>query len=523
MNPRQRILAAIDLALGGLLAGIVLGAIVGFGGAAWWCRPILAGATGAAALLLLVRQLVEGRAPILKTPLGLLGLSVLALAVVQLAPLPGRLAGRLSPSARDLYAHGVLATLARADDPDATPSGEAAAIRSPASLDRSGTLRGLVLAAACLGVFWCASHYVDRLQRLYLIWGAVIAGFLLNAALAAVQLSAGTAGFFGFIAPGAGPWWSPSVNDLLDAPAVVSLRNLPTTQAPGAVAGAALGVAEPFTFGTLPGGSGGFLALGALALPLALAVVLRLLAPLGGRETTLDRLTRSGHGGLIVLLSILLVTGSVLVGLVAGPWFAVPFAVGLAMLGIPALLLVPGARWAGLGASTILIGCLALGAGLQARWIDLTGAEPPVRAPDWETNRAVWGDAARIFAEFRLVGVGLGNFGTAQPFFKDRDLASTTAMSSLFQWGAETGLAGLAILGLAGLWSVARLPGGLARLGAMDRFLALGLLGAVAGFSLLAVVHWTVELPAVAIAASALGGTWNRWLAGGADLFVERE
>lgn len=521
MNSRQKLLALIDLALGGLLAGIVLGTILGFGGAAWWCRPALAGGVGAAALLMLGRQLVEGRAPILKTPLGLLGLLVLALAAVQLAPLPGRLAGRLSPTARDLYARGVLADLARADDPDAAP-GEAPAIRSPASLDRSGTLRGLILAAACLGVFWCASHYVDRLQRLYLVWGAVIAGFLVNAALAAVQFSAGTAGFFGFITPGAGPWWSPTFNDMLDAPALVSLRNLPTTPALGAVPGAALTAVTPFTFGTLPGGVGGFLALGALALPLTLAVVLRLLAPQGGREPLLDRLTRSGHGALVVLLSILLVVGSCLVGLAAGPWFAIPSAVGLAMVGLLALPLVPGARWMAFGATALLIGCLALGAGLQASWGGLMGTEPPARAPDWEANREVWGDAARIFGEFRLVGVGLGNFGAVQPFFKDRDLASTTAMSSLFQWGAETGLAGLAILGLAGIWSLARLPGGLARVGVMDRFLALGLLGAVAGFSLLAIIHWTVELPAVAIAASALGGTWNRWLAGGADLFVER-
>ena len=52
--------------------------------------------------------------------------------------------------------------------------------------------------------------------------------------------------------------------------------------------------------------------------------------------------------------------------------------------------------------------------------------------------------------------------------------------------------------------------------------LAHGLIGAAVGFSLWSIVHWTVELPAVAISASALGGTWNRWLAGGTDLFVER-
>jgi len=521
VNTRHKLSALIDVALGALLAGVVLGTILGFGGAAWWCRPVLAGGVGAATLLMLLRQLLEGRTPILKTPLGLLGLLVLALAAAQIAPLPGRLAERLSPTAREVYAHGALPELVRADDP-AAALGEAPAIRSPASLDRSGTLRGLILATVCLGVFWCASHYVDRLERLYLVWGAVIVGFLFNAALAAIQISARTGGFFGFIAPGSGPWWSPTVNDLLGAPAVATLQNLPTTPAPGAVPGASLAVSIPFTFGTLPGGVGGFLALGALALPLTLSVVLHLLAPRGSRESMIERLTRSGHGSLVVLLSILLVVGSCLVGLAGGPWFSAPAAIGLAMVGIPALALVPGGRWSSLGATTLLLGFLALGAGLQVYWADLTGATPPVQAPDWQANREVWGDAARIFREFPVVGVGLGNFGVVQPFFKDRDPASTTAMSSLFQWGAETGVAGLAILGLAGLWSLIRLPGGLARVGSMDRFLALGLLGSIAGFSLLAVVHWTVELPAVAVAASALGGTWNRWLAGGADLFVER-
>ena len=81
---------------------------------------------------------------------------------------------------------------------------------------------------------------------------------------------------------------------------------------------------------------------------------------------------------------------------------------------------------------------------------------------------------------------------------------------------------GLGILGLAGLWSVCRLPFCLKRVGSADRTLAYGMLGAALGFSLWFVVYWTIELPAVAISVSAIGGTWNRWLAGGTDLFVER-
>ena len=95
-------------------------------------------------------------------------------------------------------------------------------------------------------------------------------------------------------------------------------------------------------------------------------------------------------------------------------------------------------------------------------------------------------------------------------------------MSSLLQCCVESGAVGLGILAMAALWCFVRLPACLKRVGPADRTLAYGLIGAALGFSLWSILHWTVELPAVAISASALGGTWNRWLAGGTDLFVER-
>jgi len=518
---RMRFHSAIDGSLGWLIAGVVLAAILGFGGTAWWSRPALTAAATGLTLLLLVRNLAAGRAPILKSPLGLLGLAVLGLGLAQTAPLPGSLAARLSPTAREAYTRGVLPDVALADDPGATVA-EAPAIRSPASLDRAATLRRLALAAACLGVFWCASHAVDRLQRLYLVWGAVIAGFLLNVTLALVQVAAGTDGLYGYVVPGAGaPWWAPDLNDMLEAPAVSVLRELPATAAPGSAPAARMELVRPFTFGTLPGGVGGFLALGALALPLTLALVLHLCSPRGSRETWADRMGGSGRGSLAILLTLLAIPGAFLVGLASGPWFCVPFAVGLAMVGLPALF-TPGARVLGCGLAAALLLALGVGVATQSRWADLTGSRPVLEAPDWRREREVWRDAARIFREFPIVGVGLGGFGAAQPYFKDRDPSSNTAMSSLLQWAAEAGAAGLAILGVGALWCLFRIPGGLRRLGSMDRFLAHGLIGAAFGLSLLAAVHWTVELTAVAVAASALGGTWNRWLAGGTDLFVER-
>ena len=67
------------------------------------------------------------------------------------------------------------------------------------------------------------------------------------------------------------------------------------------------------------GGSGGFLALGTLALPLALAIVLHVIAPRGSRESLAYRLKHTGQGGLAVLLVVMLVVSSFLIGLMAGP------------------------------------------------------------------------------------------------------------------------------------------------------------------------------------------------------------
>jgi O-antigen ligase len=152
----------------------------------------------------------------------------------------------------------------------------------------------------------------------------------------------------------------------------------------------------------------------------------------------------------------------------------------------------------------------------------VVGGSPPVAAVPWERAQLLWADSLTVFRNFPIVGTGFGSFSAIHPYVKTREASSTTAMSSLLQWAAESGAVGLTLLLAATLWILCRLPGVVKRVGSADRTLAYGLIGAALGFSLWSVVHWTVELPAVAISASALGGTWNRWLAGGTDLFVDR-
>ncbi|WP_165225195.1 O-antigen ligase domain-containing protein [Aquisphaera insulae] len=541
MNPRAKILALGDRAACGLIAVLVLGSIAAFGGAVWWFRPFLAVAALLLVLVEVARLAAAGRFPLLKSPLTALGLLALGLAAFQLVPLPGAVARRISPAAHEAYGRGVLPDLVRADDPEAALP-EAPRIRTPASLDRAATLRWLVGAAACLGIFWSVSHYADRLGRLYLVWGLVVGGFLLNATIAAVQVSNRGDGLYGLFLPGGGPPWAPTLDDLFESPTTTELWELPRATVaatapdagPGegtsagtaatatrAGAGAFLAPATPPLFGTMMASPGAFLAMGTLAMPLALAIVVHLLTPLGGRDSLADRLMSSGQGSLVLLLVLLMLPAAFVVGLIAGPWYSLPAALGLVVAGLPAAAR-PGCRGAAGALLLSLLVCLGMGGTLQARWEPLMGGPPPVPAPDPRLARALWSDGLEVARLFPTVGAGLGTFATLQPYFKDGGPSSTTAMSTLVQWSAEAGMAGVALLAAAALWSAWRIPGGLKRVGRGDRSLAHGLIGAALSFTLLAAVHWTVELSAVAISASALGGTWNRWLAGGTDLFVDR-
>ena len=148
MNWRAKIVILSDRVICGLIVVLVLGSVLGFGGAVWWFRPVLSVAAFLLVAIKLAQSLATGKMPILKSPLGLLGLLALGLGVVQLAPLPAGLASRLSPTAHEIYSRGLLPRLVHTDDPEAILP-ESPQIRSPASLDRSATLRWLV-ASCCL-------------------------------------------------------------------------------------------------------------------------------------------------------------------------------------------------------------------------------------------------------------------------------------------------------------------------------------------------------------------------------------
>ncbi len=517
---RIRFLTAIDRVLAASIVGLLVGTTLGFGGAVWWSPLLIGTLTALLVVAWLARVAVTGRWSFLASPLTIFGALGLSLAVVQSVPLPGEIAGRISPASRAAHTLGTLPGLVHADDPDAALP-EPVTSRTPMTLDRPATLRWLVGAAACLALFGVVSHFADRRDRLFLVWGCVIGAFLLNSAVALIQIVGQSEGMYGFIEPGKGPKWAPTLADALAAPGETALRPVGTGR-PSPHAWAIPQPDRPALLGSLMGGPGAHVALGALGLPLALGLALQLMSPRGSRDGLWTRLAESGQGSLLVLLVGSTIAAAFLMGLLAGPSLAWVFAGAIAIVGIPSLI------GTGVGVKGIVLTALSLCSLGGGVWLgnaspDLFPTAIELPRVDLASGRETWSAALAIVHEFPIVGTGLGSFATIEPYFKTRDAASTTAMSSVLQWAVEAGAVGLVLLGLGALWGLARLPGAIRRVGSADRAMVFGLVGAAACFATVSCVHWTVELAAVALAASAVAGTANRWLAGGTDLFVERD
>ncbi|WP_422930967.1 O-antigen ligase domain-containing protein [Singulisphaera sp. PoT] len=519
MTIRQRLLNGTDRVIAIVLVALLAGTTLAFGGAVWWMPTATAGLTVLFVLMWLIHVALEGRMRILKSPLTFLGLMAVGLGVAQLAPLPGPIASRLSTKARQVYAQGFFADRAQAIDPSVELP-EGALLRSPVSLDRAATLRWVVGAVICLGIFWGASQFIDRLERFYLILGSLVAVFLLNTSFGIAQVACNASGLYGNMEPGSGAAWSPTLHDYLKAPNATVLR-VGTSAGKPPITWTESIPERPFLMGTLMGGTAAYLALASIALPLSFGILLQIIAPRGSRERIAVRLSESGQSGLALLLTSMLFCSTALVGFLVDPISSLPFAIALVLVGIPGAR-ASGLRWTAVGLTMFML--LGIGMGLLLRNLleRIPGAMPEIGTANLYTASHVWRDALRIIRDFPILGVGVGGFGTVYPFYKSQDESVSTALSSLLQWWAESGAIGMLILAVALLWCLWRLPKAIRSVGTADRSLVFGLIGAAVGLSLYATIHWTVELTAVAIAASVLGGTCNRWLAGGTDLFVER-
>lgn len=495
MDSRRQEFGRVDRAIATLITFIVVGAVLAFGGQVWWIHLYLAATSSLLLVALAVRACFLGSVSLLRSPLGLLAALILALATIQLVPLPGGLVDGVS---------GRGAELRRSGDLDETRTA-----RATLTTDRSATVRWLGGAAACAVLFWSVAHYTDRVGRLRLVCGSIVAAFGVCTILTILQLVGEAKGTYGAWIPGRSPVYAPSLADVLAGPGETRLATWHPEKS-GQEVWALSEPIVPAAAGPLVAGPGGFLALAALALPLSLGLFLHRVAPRGSREPTRSRLRH--HGGLapVFLLGCVGLFGSALVGYFGGGLVVLAVATGL--------VLTAGAGFLGTGHARLSLLSLAACVACLMAGHALSRSGEPRSA---RTDVSVWGDAIRVIRAFPLFGVGMGSFPAAEAHFKLEDVGSRTARSSVLQWWAEGGTAGMVIVAAGLVWALSRIPHAWRSVGSADRNLAGALLGACLGFGLFSVVHWSVQLLAVALCAAAVLGLANRWLAGGTDLFVE--
>jgi hypothetical protein len=512
---RLLILTWTDRTLAGLIGLVVCGSVFSRGGAAWWWRPAFAAAIIVIALLTTTRCWIGGRVLVMRGAATFFAAFALALGAVQLAPAPAPIARLLSPAARRLHDTGARLELIKLEDP-AAESPHFTASRSPATLDRSATLRKLVGGALCLLLAGAVARYVDRLQHLLMIWGFLITPFLITTLIVAVLLGGdrgggGAAESSRLLATG---------SEMSETPGwTLWIASKPTSAEGSTETPWLVPVADrEFGSGVLAAGPGGYLALASFGFPLALALVLDSFSPRGGRGGPLARLIDSSRGGLVMLVSFICLLAAILIGILAGPIACAPIVIGAAIATIPGGF-ASGSRRLGIG--VFMAASAAIAAGLAIGW---SFGKPPSRglfaSPD-DTRRvvALWRDSTAILGDFLPTGVGVGGFPQVISLYKSDPLTPSTASSAVLQWGVETGLPGILLLLAFACSTVIAVPPAIRIVGRSDRCLAYGLIGAGTGLALFSIIHFSVEVAPVAIGASVLLGVWSRWSSGGSDIF----
>lgn len=481
----------------------------------WRPKPLLPILALCALGIAWTRELGKDTPCLLKSPLGALALAAFGLGVFQLVPLPSTVMKALAPKTREVQSLGFSPQLARSDDPSFVPGADSAA-RVPITWDRSATLRRLGSAWACLALFVAVSRYADRLRHTVIALCAVIAPFFILTAPAIVEVLSDS------------PKRNSAQNESRVA-SIVDIGRYPTryvlerkTDAVGSNGpGYWVPAVEPRKpFAGIPDGPGQYLALGSIALPAALGLLLHLVAAKGGRLRLWERLDDTRMTSRAAMLFFLALAGALIVGLFAPTWLLAPFCIGAL------LVCIPPSRAAGspalAGGLTVLF-AIAIGAGAAIRWsvattpdslFELAAEEPVASAQAWKS-------AAGIISAHPFAGVGIGAIATAIPYYKTTPISSTHAQSTILGWVAETGVAGIVLLVCACAWSVAAVRPAIKRVGAADRHLAFAIAGAGLCALAFATVHWSFESTPPALAFAALAGLWHRWSSGASDLFAD--
>jgi O-antigen ligase len=207
------------------------------------------------------------------------------------------------------------------------------------------------------------------------------------------------------------------------------------------------------------------------------------------------------------LLTRILALGAVIL-LGAVPFFTGTHAGMIAVAGLVAVMAVGSERWARVAvalAGSAFVVTIALSGFLAARYegAGSSGILERIveRTPLHEHRVELWHEALEIMIEHPVTGVGPGRFAEVSALAQ-KDVDSRYARNEFLQFGAETGVVGLALLVLLFLWGFTRLlltP-------SPDRITAIAAV-ALAALGMHASVDYVLHFPAVPLAAAALVGT----------------
>jgi len=488
-----------------------------FGGAVWWFRPLAMMGVSLAVAGGLVRIGCLRSRLFLRSPLLLASLVLFAWATVQLVPLPRAIVRNFAPMADRVYAQG----LSPADNILANDAAANVSINSriPISLNRSEGVRSLLCLAVGISVFWFVGVWTDRLPKLLLLMGLLVALGMVNSALVCLQMMDGSAGLYGLFQPDQRMFVGPGWVDIGSSPHLATLAQLPATNEQDGP----WVVRQPVSaglVGMMPGGIVTYASLQAAAVPALFGCLCYLAQRRGSRFGIVERLRDRGVLTLWLVMAASLLLTALVIGSI-GQWTVlVPAACGVVLAAffslradlekrVPLALLV-----------VFVVGVVG-GHGIgPARQVGSDQGFAGIWS-DWSIYGGFVKDSVRIWRHSGWTGLGLGAYSSVAPYLKQTFVQPSSSVSSLLTLLAELGLPAVALIACTAAWAALR---SLTRTLGVDvehRCLMGAVLGSAAGIVAGVALMPGWGLPVLTLLACSVMGLADRCLCGASDLFVE--
>lgn len=499
------------------LVMVLAGSGLLFGGAVWWFRPLAMMGVSLAVAGGLVRIGCLRTRLFLRSPLLLAALLLGGWATAQLVPLPRAVVRNFAPMADRVNAQG----LSPANTGAATDAAATGGISSriPISLNRSEGVRGLLCLAVGGSVFWFVGVWTDRLPKLLLVMGLLVALGMINSALVCLQLMDGSTGLYGLFQPDQRMFVGPGWVDLSAAPQLTRMENLPAAN-PQEAAWAVQRPVSAGLVGMMPGGLVAWACLQSAAVPALFGCLCYLAQRRGSRFGIVERLRDRGVLTLWLVMAASLLLTSLLAGSVGKLPVLLPISGGVLMAAFFAMR-------ADLEKRVTLALAVLFTAGVAGGL--MIGRAQDARADqgfdgiwhDWSVYVVFMKDSLLIWRHSGWTGIGLGAYSSVAPYLKHSFVQPSSSVSSLLTLFTELGLPAVVLGICCMLWATWRMLTRTLRVDAEHRCLLGAVLGSAAGLMMGVALMPGWGLPLLTLMACSILGLADRCLCGASDLFVE--